>query len=725
MNQDTTASALQVLHAVFGYTEFRHQQQDVINHIVTGGDALVLMPTGGGKSLCYQLPALVRQGVAVVVSPLIALMEDQVSSLVQLGVKAAYLNSSLSFDEAREIERAVVQGELDLVYIAPERLLLPRTLDLLLRAQISLFAIDEAHCVSQWGHDFRPEYIQLSVLHERFPDVPRIALTATADEPTRLEIIQRLGLNDAKVFITSFDRPNIQYRITEKNNSRQQLLRFIKFEHSGDAGIIYCLSRKKVEDVAEWLGKQGIDALPYHAGLSPGMRREHQTRFLQEEGVVMVATIAFGMGIDKSNVRFVAHLDLPKGIEAYYQETGRAGRDGLPATAWLSYGLQDIVSLQRMIESSDAPDARKRVEKQKLDAMLGFCEVTTCRRQVLLAYFNEVSDQACGNCDNCLNEVKTWDGTEAARKALSCVYRTGQYYGVSYIVDVLLGKDNERIKGAGHHKLTTYGLGKEFDARQWKAVFRQLVAQGFLSVDVAGFGALKLTETCRPLLRGEQQIQFRSLSLETTKSASKRGEVKRFHNKVQERLWASLRELRRQIAIEQDVPPYVIFHDATLMEMITYLPEAPAQLAEITGVGKRKLELYGDAFLAVIRESEELQGKEVDGSLETIQFHRMGMDVEAIARQRGLNASVIYSHLAQAIRQGDVPLNEVVIVAKQEQNYIESLLLAESGDENPVKRAYEQLDQAYDYNIVRCIYAALLCERASQQVGVRHANNLS
>ncbi len=704
-------SSFQVLQAVFGYTEFRHQQQAVIDHIVAGGDALVLMPTGGGKSLCYQLPALVRPGVAIVVSPLIALMEDQVNALVQLGVNAAYLNSTLSFEEARGVEQAMVSGELDLVYIAPERLLLPRTLGLLSQADIALFAIDEAHCVSQWGHDFRPEYIQLSVLHEQFSDVPRIALTATADEPTRLEIIQRLGLDNAKVFITSFDRPNIQYRITEKNNSRQQLLRFIKFEHSGDAGIVYCLSRKKVEDVASWLNDQGVNALPYHAGLSAETRRHHQARFLQEEGRVMVATIAFGMGIDKSNVRFVAHLDLPKGIEAYYQETGRAGRDGLPATAWLSYGLQDIVTLQRMIESSDAPDARKRVEKQKLEAMLGFCEVTTCRRQVLLGYFNEVLEQACGNCDNCLNDVKTWDGTEVARKAISCVYRTGQYYGVSYVVDVLLGKSNERIQGAGHHKLTTYGIGKELNARQWKAVFRQLVAQGFLEIDVAGFGALKLNDSCRPLLRGEQTIRFRLLSAEAEKTPSRRGEVKRFHNSEQERLWEALRKLRRDIAVEQDVPPYVIFHDATLMEMISYRPESSEQLAEITGVGKRKLELYGDAFIAVIRQYASREHDGADGAVETLQFHRMGMDVEAIARQRGLNLSVVYTHLAHAIRQGQLALADVVHLTRQERNDIEALLLAEMGADNPVKNAYKRLDQYYEYNVVRCVYAALLSEQ--------------
>ena len=715
MAESFLKQAHDVLEAVFGYTEFRNQQQSIIEHLISGGDALVLMPTGGGKSLCYQIPGLVRPGVAVVVSPLIALMEDQVSTLVQLGVKAAVLNSTLSAMEARDVEQAMLNNELDLVYIAPERLLLPRTLDLLGRTDLALFAIDEAHCVSQWGHDFRPEYMQLSVLQERFAEVPRIALTATADEPTRKEIIQRLGLEQAETFLTSFDRPNIQYRITEKNNSKNQLLRFIKFEHPADAGIVYCLSRKKVESVAQWLKQQGLDALPYHAGLSSELRYEHQKRFLQEEGVIMVATIAFGMGIDKPNVRFVAHLDLPKSIEAYYQETGRAGRDGLPATAWMSYGLQDIVTLQQMLESSDAPETRKRVERQKLDAMLGLCEVTSCRRQVLLSYFNEHLAERCGNCDNCKTDVKTWDGTQAARKALSCVYRTGQSYGVNYIVDVLLGKDNERIRRMGHHQLSTYAIGKEYEAKQWRGIFRQLVAQGFLNVDISGYGALKLNEKCRPLLRGEQSIFFRTLA-KTTARASAGKEVQRFRTQQQEELWEALRKLRRDIAEEQGVPPYVIFHDATLMEMVTYQPETHDQMSQISGVGSRKLELYADAFIDVIQLHIEKNAEGEDSSVESLQFHQLGMDVETIARQRNLNVATVYAHLAQAIERGDLELKEVVRLTDKEKTYLESLLLAEISADNPVKAVFQQVDKAYDYNVIRCVYASLLNEQKLRQV---------
>ncbi|TPW13675.1 MAG: ATP-dependent DNA helicase RecQ, partial [Halothiobacillaceae bacterium] len=466
--------ALQALHSVFGYRHFRPLQHEIIEHVVAGGDALVLMPTGGGKSLCYQIPALVRSGTAIVISPLIALMEDQVSALKQAGVRADYLNSTLSFDESRDVESRLLRGELDLLYVAPERLLTARTLDLLTKAELALFAIDEAHCVSQWGHDFRPEYMQLSVLHERFPTIPRIALTATADAPTRNEITQRLALEQARVFVNGFDRPNIRYHVTEKNSPREQLLNFIRREHRGDAGIVYCLSRKKVEAVAEWLSQKGVIALPYHAGLSAEIRKRHQVRFLHDEGIVMVATIAFGMGIDKPNVRFVAHLDLPKSLEAYYQETGRAGRDGLPANAWMAYGLQDVVTLRQMLEEADTLEARKQVERQKLEAMLGYCEVTSCRRQTLLNYFNDTLPEPCGNCDTCLSPVATWDGSEAVRKALSCVYRTGQRFGVNYVIEVLLGKENERIRSLGHNRLTTYGLGKELDVNQWRSLFRQL-----------------------------------------------------------------------------------------------------------------------------------------------------------------------------------------------------------------------------------------------------------
>ncbi|MFZ5659755.1 MAG: DNA helicase RecQ [Pseudomonadota bacterium] len=591
--------ALHALHTVFGYDRFRAQQEEVIRHLIDGGDALVLMPTGGGKSLCYQIPALVRPGTGIVVSPLIALMQDQVSALLQSGVRAAYLNSTQDVQTAQQVERQLLQGELDLLYVAPERLLTPRTLNLLKRARLALFAIDEAHCVSQWGHDFRPEYHQLTVLHEHFPQVPRIALTATADEPTRKEIIQKLALEEARFFISGFDRPNIRYRVTQKQNAREQLLRFLESEHRGDAGIVYCLSRKKVEETAEWLRAKGWDALPYHAGLSAELRQRHQDRFLKEEGIVMVATIAFGMGIDKPNVRFVAHLDLPKSLEAYYQETGRAGRDGLPADAWMAYGLQDVITLRQMLEASEAGEARKRVERSKLEAMLGYCEVTTCRRQVLLAYFGDERPAPCGNCDTCLEPVETWDGTEAAQMALSCVYRTGQRFGVTHLIEVLQGKDNERIRSLGHQRLSTFGIGKELDAAQWRSVFRQLVALGFLTVDTEGYGSLRLTEACRPVLTGEQRLRLRKESKRPKARSTRR--VSRFDNPADEALWEALRRRRRELADEQGVPPYVIFHDATLMEMVEHRPQTLTRLGQLSGIGEHKLEMYGADFLEVIR----------------------------------------------------------------------------------------------------------------------------
>lgn len=599
--RDVLARAREVLRRVFGYEDFRGQQAGVIAELIRGGDALVLMPTGGGKSLCYQIPALVREGVGIVVSPLIALMEDQVRSLLQLGVRAAYLNSTLELEEMREVEARLLAGELDLLYVAPERLLQPRTLDLLGRVRLALFAIDEAHCVSQWGHDFRPEYLQLSVLHQRFPSVPRVALTATADARTRQEIVERLALQTARVFSDSFDRPNIRYRVTVKDRAREQLWRFIDSEHPEDAGIIYCLSRKRVEETATWLSERGRVALPYHAGLPPEVRAEHQRRFLYEEGLIMVATIAFGMGIDKPNVRFVAHLDLPRSLEAYYQETGRAGRDGLPANAWLAYGLQDVITLRQMLESSEAGEQRKRLERHRLDAMLGFCELTTCRRQALLAHFGETLDQPCGNCDNCLESVPTWDATEAAQKALSTVYRTGQRFGVSYLIEVLHGVKSERVLALGHDRLSTFGIGLEIEVAQWRSVFRQLVARGLLDVDAEGHGGLRLTEACRPVLRGEQRLLLRQERRQPRQKGKPRGAPSAFAAPADQALWEALREKRRELAREQGVPPYVIFNDATLREMVEYRPETLEQLRLLYGVGERKLALYGEEFLAVIR----------------------------------------------------------------------------------------------------------------------------
>ncbi len=596
---------LHLLRSVFGYAQFRVPQAEVIATLMAGQDALVLMPTGGGKSLCFQIPAMARAGTGIVVSPLIALMQDQVAALTQAGVRAAFLNSTLSSIEAREIEQQLLRGELDLLYVAPERLMLERTLDLLARAKISLFAIDEAHCVSQWGHDFRPEYIQLSVLHQRFPEVPRIALTATADEPTRREIITRLGLENARVFISSFDRPNIRYRIAQGGErAREQLLHFIGEEHAGEAGIVYCLSRKRVDEVAAWLASKGLSALPYHAGLDSGVRTAHQSRFLKEEGVIMVATIAFGMGIDKPNVRFVAHLNLPKSVEAYYQETGRAGRDGLSADAWMIYGLQDVITLRQMLETSESDDAHKRVERHKLDAMLGLCELTTCRRQALLAYFGEILAEPCGNCDNCLTPPETWDASIPAQKALSCVHRTGQRFGVNYLIDVLQGKTDERIQRFGHDAITTFGIGRDLTAPEWRGIYRQLIARGLLAVDIEGHGALRLSDACRAVLRGEESLwlrrELKPTRIKKTKTA--RGAASPFTGERDQSLWEALRTLRRKLAEKQGVPPYVVFHDATLAEMVALRPQSLSEFAHISGVGERKLAAYGEEFVGAIRD---------------------------------------------------------------------------------------------------------------------------
>ncbi|MCK9531063.1 MAG: DNA helicase RecQ [Gammaproteobacteria bacterium] len=588
-----------ILRKVFGYDRFRPPQDAVIAALLAGQDALVLMPTGGGKSLCYQVPAMVRPGVGIVVSPLIALMQDQVAALTEAGVRAACLNSTLSADAARQVEAAFARSELDLLYVAPERLLTERFLALLDRTRLALFAIDEAHCVSQWGHDFRPEYIQLSVLAERYPQVPRIALTATADELTRREIVARLALDQAQVFISSFDRPNIRYRITPRRNARDQLLRFIREEHPNDAGIVYCLSRKKVDETAAWLAAQGLTALPYHAGMAAEDRRRHQERFRNEEGVIVVATIAFGMGIDKPDVRFVAHMNLPKSVEAYYQETGRAGRDGLPADAWMVYGLEDVITLRQMLESGEADAERKRIEHHKLEAMLALCEVTTCRREVLLRYFGEQPAGPCGNCDTCLSPPATWDATEAARQALSAVHRTGQRFGVTYLVDVLLGKGDERIRRFGHDKLAVYGLGKALSAADWRGLYRQLIARGLIEVDVEGYGGLRLAEPCRPVLRGEEPLFLRK---ETTPTRAGKKKTRAAPPVGGGELWEELRALRRRLAAEHDVPPYVIFNDATLAELVAHRPRSLGELADIHGFGEHKLAAYGKPILDLIRD---------------------------------------------------------------------------------------------------------------------------
>ena len=702
--------ALQRLRTTFGYDGFRPPQDQVIGALLNGQDALVLMPTGGGKSLCYQLPALLLQGTGLVVSPLIALMQDQVQALLQLGIRAAFLNSTLNPEQIRHTEDQLRNGELDLLYIAPERLLQPRTLSLLESCLISLFAIDEAHCVSQWGHDFRPEYLKLSVLHERFPHVPRIALTATADQRTRQEIIQRLALEQASIYTRGFDRPNIRYNIGPKQNARQQLLKFLKGDHQEDAGIVYCLSRKKVDETADWLCKQGWNALPYHAGLSAELRANNQHRFLTEESVVIVATIAFGMGIDKPNVRFVAHLDLPKSIEAYYQETGRAGRDGEPADAWMVYGLQDVIFLRQMLENSDAADLQKQIERQRLEAMLGLCEITSCRRQSLLSYFGENEHDACGNCDTCLSPVDTWDGTEAARKALSTVYRTGQRFGVGHVIEVLLGKVNEKVQQYQHQQLSTFGIGQELSQKEWRSLFRQLIARGLLEVDMDGYGVLKLSESCRPVLKGEQKLQLRKDPIEpvATKRKLRISSQQRFRGEDLQ-LWEDLRKLRRSLAVDQDVPPYVIFHDATLMEMVEHRPTSLTSLGQISGIGRRKLELYGDAFVELLCQSESPpELSPIHQRFECVSLAKAGMSIEQVARQRQISKEQAYSYLASAIKEDEVCFDEVIGLGGEDCESIEKAILAPESDKLlSLQSLYDLLDGAYPLGLLRCMKVEL------------------
>ena len=598
----TPDEPLHILKTVFGYPAFRGAQREIVEYVVAGGDALVLMPTGGGKSLCYQLPALLREGTALVISPLIALMQDQVAALRQLGVRAAFLNSTLDGREAAAAERALRDGDLDLLYVAPERLVMPRMLDLLEQSRIALFAIDEAHCVSQWGHDFRPEYLQLSLLHERFPAVPRIALTATADMQTRVEIRNRLALNDARVFVSSFDRPNIRYTIVDKQDARQQLLRFIRETHAGDAGIVYCLSRKKVDETAAWLKTQDVAALPYHAGMDSAARADHQARFQCDEGVVMVATIAFGMGIDKPDVRFVAHLDLPKSIEGYYQETGRAGRDGTAADAWMTYGLGDVVQQRRMIDQSEGSEEYRRVSFAKLEALLGLCETAGCRRVRLLDYFGEASEP-CGNCDTCMEPPQTWDATDAARKALSCIFRTGQRFGSRHLIDVLRGHATERVGQWRHQDLSVFGIGADIDEAAWRDIFRQLVTLGFVRPDHEAFGALRLTDSSRPVLKGEQRIDMRRMAPRKGKSATvRRKAAAEGLTAVDASLLERLRTWRSEQARTQSVPAYVIFHDATLSAIASAHPRDIEDLSTIHGIGAKKLERYGRELMALLRD---------------------------------------------------------------------------------------------------------------------------
>ena len=703
--------AMRILKDVFGYDAFRGNQAAIIERVAGGGDALVLMPTGGGKSLCFQVPALMREGLAVVVSPLIALMDDQVATLDELGVAAVALNSTLSPDEQREIADRIRRGQIKMLYLAPERLVQPRMLSFLQGLDIALFAIDEAHCVSQWGHDFRPEYLQLGQLAELFPHVPRIALTATADKRTREEIVQRLHLDNAERFLSSFDRPNIFYRIQPKDQPRKQLLGFLA-ARKGDAGIVYCLSRKKVEEVAEFLSSQGFPALPYHAGLPNELRAFNQKRFLNEEGLIMVATIAFGMGIDKPNVRFVCHMDLPKSLEAYYQETGRAGRDGLPADAWMAYGLQDVIFLKQMLNNSEGDERHKRIEQHKLDAMLALCEETRCRRQALLAYFDEELPNPCGHCDNCIDGVETWDATEPARQALSAVYRSGQRYGVGHLVDILLGRDNEKIRAAGHQHLAVFGVGKGFSEVEWRTLFRQLVARGLADVDLDGFGGLRLSETCRPLLRGEVSLQLRrepKPAQAAKASSSAASQLVRGHERE---MWEALRSLRRKLAEEHSVPPYVIFPDATLLEMLRSQPSSLSEMAEVSGVGARKLERYGQAFLEVLNGSgaDDTPAPVADLRHELVSLARAGMTPAQIAGQLNCSEKNVYSLLAEAIAQQQLTLEQALDLPEELLGEIQETFLDGEGELPAVSEVAPLFAGRVDESVLYCVRAALQAE---------------
>ncbi len=696
--------ALQILQQIFGYKSFRPGQQEIIQQLLDGQDAIVLMPTGGGKSLCYQIPSMVRKGVGIIVSPLIALMQDQMETLVQNGIKAACLNSTLSSQEQYQTRQQALNNELDLLYVSPERLLHPSMTDFLYQLKIALFAIDEAHCVSQWGHDFRPEYQQLAFIKEEFPHTPVIALTATADQETRKEIQHNLKLDRAKWFISGFDRPNIHYQVSQGSNGRQALLRFLQENHKGDSGIVYCLSRKKVEQTAQLLCEQGYDARPYHAGMSNQQRKENQQHFIMQSGVIIVATIAFGMGIDKPDVRFVAHLSLPKSIESYYQETGRAGRDGLPANAFMHYGLQDVLFLRKMLEEGEASKQRKQIERHKLEAMLGYAEITSCRRISLLGYFDEHHHQPCGNCDNCINPPKTLDMTQQAQKALSCIYKTGQIFGVNYLIDILHGKDDARIKRNEHDKISTFAIGKEIPPEQWRNIFRLLIAQGLVRIEPQG-GGLMLDDKCRPLLRGEQTFHIRQQS---KRKKSKKSSKQNIYS--DNALWLALKNQRQKLAEEQDVPPYAIFHDATLMEMMEKKPGTMTALSRIHGIGEHKLKLYGQIFLDIIRNfssgEAQQEKQQIDTTEESVLLFKSGMNMEQIAQKRSLTVTTINNHLAKAIRNKQISLSEVIALSDDSlQKIMEEFIIHSQQQPFRLRPVYEGLGEKYPYETLNLVKA--------------------
>ena len=705
--------ARKVLKDVFGYSEFRHHQENIIDTVLNSdSDVLVLMPTGGGKSICYQIPSLILKGTGIVISPLIALMQDQVEALQQLGIRAAFINSSQTVKQNDEVKQMLLDDKLDLLYLSPERLLKDETMELLKNSKISLFAIDEAHCVSEWGHDFRQVYQELKVLTDEFPETPKIALTATADEKIKNEIVKQLKLQNTKIFVNSFDRPNVKYEIVERESGFQQLNKFLKNNHPNDSGIVYCLSRKKVEETADFLNKKGRNALPYHAGMSSAKRAEYQKRFLAEDNIIIVATIAFGMGIDKPDVRFVAHYSLPKNIESYYQETGRAGRDGMPSNAWMAYSYKDVVLLRQFITGSNAEDAHKRVLNNKLDSLIDLCEQSSCRRQTLLAYFGEEMEKPCGNCDNCLNPPEKINVTESAKTALSVVKATGERFGIMYLIDVLTGKKDERILENKHDKLSIFGVGGNETKGCWRTIFRQLITHQYLLINEEQHNALNLTDKCEQLLNGDDEFFIKKVTKKTKKTVSKEEHASDYELKNYDQpLWKALKELRTELATEQGVPPYIIFTDASMLQMVKSRPTDKDQFKYITGVGEFKSEKYGDRFCALINKfdnQQDVNARLSDNSKETIYLFNQGHTPEDIAEERDINLNMVYSHLAEAVKYGSLELTKVVGLPQDEIDEIISVAeITGYLEDNKLKPVFDMLDGEYSYGVLRCVLAGL------------------